>query len=268
MTTDAPAYPNRPLRLMLVDDHDLFRTGLRTLLEETGHKVMDVSHGAAAVRLARSFRPHVVVMDMNMPETSGIEAARLMLAEHPDVAILMLTITADEDSVLDAVRAGASGYLLKDAALPEILAGIEAAAAGHSAISPRVASALVASVRDAATPEPSTPVTPLLSARERTVLALLANGYENIEIAERLFVSPSTVKNHVSRLFEKLGVDNRVRAAAFAIRHGLADLERVAPVAVTRPQAGEGGPQRSHGRRDRAWRRPRTRAGAPSPPRS
>ena len=217
-------WPQTDLRVMLVDDHDLFRTGLRTLLERAGFGVVEASGAEVAVRLARSFRPDVVVMDMHMPGTSGIEATRLLHAEHPDLAILMLTVTADDERVLEAVRAGASGYLLKDAALPDIVAGIEAAAAGHSAIAPAAASALVASVR--LTQDEARPPQPVLSERERTVLALVANGYENIEIAERLYVSPSTVKNHVSRLFEKLGVDNRVRAAAFAIRHDLANLER------------------------------------------
>jgi DNA-binding NarL/FixJ family response regulator len=214
--------PHINLRVMLVDDHDLFRTGLRTLLEKAGFEVIEASGAEVAIRLTRSFRPDVVVMDMNMPGTSGIEATRLLHAEHPELAILMFTVAADDDRVLEAVRAGASGYLLKDAALPDVIAGIEAAAAGHSAMAPAAASVLVASIRD--TPAGEHPTQPVLSERERTVLALVAHGYENIEIAERLYVSPSTVKNHVSRLFEKLGVDNRVRAAAFAIRHDLADL--------------------------------------------
>jgi DNA-binding NarL/FixJ family response regulator len=217
---DTKAHP----RVMLVDDHDLFRTGLRTLLEKEGFGVVEAPRAEVALRRARSFRPDVVVMDVNMPETSGIEGTRLLKAEHPDLAILMLTVTVDDERVLEAIRAGASGYLLKDAALSDIVAGIEAAAAGHSALAPSVASALLASVRRAAEAQ-SRPERPSLSERERTVLALVANGYENVEIAERLYVSPSTVKNHLSRLYEKLGVDNRVRAAAFAIRHDMADLD-------------------------------------------
>jgi DNA-binding NarL/FixJ family response regulator len=221
----ATARAHHHLRVMLVDDHDLFRTGLRTLLEKAGFGVVDARSAEVALRLARSFRPDVVVMDVNMPGMGGIEGARLLKAEHPNLPILMLTVTADDERVLEALRAGASGYLLKDAALPDVVAGIEAAAAGHSAIAPSVASVLVASVRRTPTTKPPTAEPPRLTERERTVLALVANGYENTEIAERLYVSPSTVKNHISRLYEKLSVDNRVRAAAFAIRHDLADLE-------------------------------------------
>ena len=218
------AAARRCLRLMVVDDHDLFRGGLRTLLEHEGYKVVEATGGEAALRLARSFRPDVVVMDMNMPGISGIEATRMLLVEHPNISVLMLTGASEDEGVLHAVRAGASGYLLKDSRLPEIVAGIEAAAAGHSAIAPRVAPALLASVRDATRTQPAT-TSHALSDGERTMLALVAGGCDNVEIAERLYVSTSTVKSRLSRLFERLGVQNRVQAAAFAARHGLAELE-------------------------------------------
>lgn len=212
------------MRLMVVDDHELYRTGLRTLLVHEGYKVVEAPSGDVALRLARSFQPEVVVMDMNMPGTSGIEATRMLVTEHPRLSVLILTVTAEDDSVLDAVRAGAAGYLLKDAPMSEIVAGIEAAAAGHPAISPRVASTLMRTVRSAPTPPSAAARGPALSEREHTVLALVARGYENAEIAGRLYVSLSTVRNLVSRLFEKLGVDNRVQAATFAVRHELVDL--------------------------------------------
>ena len=120
-----------PIRVLIVDDHDLFRTGLRALLEEVGFEVADSASGPAAVRRAPSFAPDVVVMDMNMPEMSGVEATPLMLKAAPGTSNLMLTIATDEAEVLDAVRAGASGYLLKDAELDDIVAGIHAAAAGQ-----------------------------------------------------------------------------------------------------------------------------------------
>ena len=221
---DLDARRQRCLRLMVVDDHELYRTGLRTLLVQEGYKVVEAPSGEVALRLARSFRPEVVVMDMNMPGTSGIEATRMLLTEHPGLSVLMLTVTADDESVVDAVRAGAFGYLLKDAQMSEIVAGIEATAAGHSAISPRVASALVRTVRSATTMPSAITRGPALSKRERTVLALVAQGYENAEIARRLYVSLSTVRNLVSRVFEKLGVDNRVQAATFAVRHELVDV--------------------------------------------
>ena len=221
---DLEARRQKCLRLMVVDDHELYRTGLRTLLVQEGYKVVEAPSGEVALRLARSFRPEVVIMDINMPGTSGIEATRMLVTEHPGLAVLILTVTADDESILDALRAGAFGYLLKDAPTREIVAGIEAAAAGHSAISPRVASTLVRTVRSAPAPSSAIASVPALSERERTVLTLLADGYENAQIAHRLYLSLSTVRNLVSRVFGKLGVDNRVQAATFAVRHGLADI--------------------------------------------
>ncbi len=211
-----------------MDDHDLFRTGLRALLEEEGFEVADASSGAAGVRRAKGFAPDVVVMDMNMPEMSGVEATPLVLEVAPLASVVMLTIATDDERVISAVRAGASGYLLKDAPLEEIAAGVRAAAVGQSAIAPRVAGALLHSVRSSASPAPdasAAPALPALSEREREVLVLLADGWDNAEIARRLYLSPSTVKNHVSRLLDKLGVDNRIQAATSAIRGGLVPLD-------------------------------------------
>ena len=214
-------------RVLIVDDHDLFRAGLRALLEDEGFEVTDASGGAEAARRARGFSPDVVVMDMNMPEMTGVEATPLVLEAAPGASVLMLTIATDDGRVLDAIHAGASGYLLKNAPLEEITAGVRAAADGHSAIAPRVAGALLHSVR-AAVPVPEehldAPELPSLSARERDVLELLAEGYDNTEIAARLYLSPSTVKNYVSSLLGKLGVDNRVQAATFALRCGLHEV--------------------------------------------
>ena len=217
----------RPIRVLIVDDHDLFRTGLRALLEEAGFEVADSASGPAAIRRAPSFAPDVVVMDMNMPGMSGVEASPLVLEASPLASVLMLTFATDDTRVVDAVRAGASGYLLKDAELADIAAGIRAAAAGHCAIAPRVASALVQSVRsfDSALPGAEAPAGPDLSVREQQVLSLLSEGCDNPEIAARLYLSQSTVKNHVSKLLEKLQVDNRVQAATFAVRHGLSHVE-------------------------------------------
>jgi DNA-binding NarL/FixJ family response regulator len=216
------------IRVLIVDDHDLFRTGLRALLEDEGFEVTDASGGAEAARRARGFQPDVVVMDMNMPEMTGVEATPLVLEAAPAASVVMLTIATDDQRVLGAVRAGASGYLLKDAPLEEIAAGVRAAADGHSAIAPRVARALLDSVRTAVPVEPVLPEPadlPDLSARELDVLELLADGCDNTEIAARLYLSPSTVKNHVSKLLDKLGVDNRVQAATFALRNGLVSVK-------------------------------------------
>ena len=219
---------HRATRVLIVDDHDLFRTGLRALLEDEGFEVTDASGGPEGARRARGFQPDVVVMDMNMPEMNGVEATPLVLEAAPAASVLMLTIATDDERILGAIRAGASGYLLKDAPLEEIAGGVSAAAAGYSAIAPRVAGALLHTVRSTASapqavPEP--PALPDLSARELDVLELLAEGYDNTDIAARLYLSPSTVKNHVSKLFEKLGVDNRVQAATFALRNGLVSVK-------------------------------------------
>ena len=160
-------------------------------------------------------------MDVHMPDMSGIDAARMLLAEHPGLAVLMLTVAADHDEILDAIVAGASGYLLKDAELPAVVAGIEAAAAGHSAIAPRVAPLVLRSVRAREAPARPVAACPELSRRERAVLALMVDGHQNSEIARRLYVSPSTVKNHVCSVFEKLGVRSRIEAATFAVIHDL-----------------------------------------------
>lgn len=214
--------PMSRLRILLVDDHELFRVGLRELLEAEGFEVADAASGESALRQCRSVRPDVVVMDMNMPGMSGIEATRGILEAHPAAAVLMLTVAADDERVLEAIRAGATGYLLKEARLAEIVAAVNAAAAGRSPIAPGVAGALVASVREGGGPS-SRPAASSLTDREGAVLALLAQGYDNRAIARRLFVSPSTVKNHVSSVLAKLGLENRVQAAAYAVRHGLVD---------------------------------------------
>jgi DNA-binding NarL/FixJ family response regulator len=213
----------RPIRVLIIDDHDLFRTGLRALLEEAGFHVADADSGAAGIRRAPSFQPDVVVMDMNMPGMTGIEATPRVLEAVPGASVLVLTIATDDARVIEAIRAGASGYLLKDAPLDEIAAGVRAAANGQSAIAPRVAGAILASVRNGGPPaeEDEPPAQPDLSPREHEVLRLLARGCDNAQIAEQLFLSQSTVKSHVSHLLVKLGVDNRVQAATFAVRNGL-----------------------------------------------
>jgi DNA-binding NarL/FixJ family response regulator len=216
---------DRRLRVLVVDDHEMFRTGLRALLEEEGFEVADSESAEAALRRLRSFRPDVVVLDMNMPGMSGVEAIPLMLEAAPDTTVLMLTIADDDERVLDAVQAGAAGYLLKDAELGEIVGAIRSVAAGFGAVAPGVAGILLKTVKSAGASPAGRAPTPLvsLSPREREVLALLSEGCGNADIARRLYVSSSTVKHHVSRLLDKLGVSNRVQAATFAIRAELYD---------------------------------------------
>jgi DNA-binding NarL/FixJ family response regulator len=216
---------NRRIRVLVVDDHDLFRTGLRALLEEEGFDVGDSVSAEAALRRLPGFRPDVVVMDTDMPGMSGLEAIPLVLLAAPKASVLMLAIAADDEQVLDAVRAGASAYLLKDAELSEISAAIRAVAAGMCAVAPGIAGVLLEYVRSTpARPAERAPGTSVaLSPRERDVLTLLCQGYDNGDIARQLFVSASTVKHHVSRILEKIGASNRVQAATFAVRAGFYD---------------------------------------------
>ncbi len=210
---------------MVVDGHDLFRSGLRRLLDdEPGLTVVaDARRGEEAVEKAAELRPHVVVMDINMPGMSGIEATRALLAVSPRSAVLMLTISEAEDDVLNSVLAGASGYLVKDATLPQIVSAVRATSAGESIISPKVAGTLLARLRRQGAPEHEQPLAADLSERELEVLALLVAGSDNGEIGRQLHLSASTVKHHVSNMLEKLGVANRIQAAVLAVQLGLLD---------------------------------------------
>ena len=209
------------LRVLLVDDSELFRTGLQALLRSEAFEVASAGSGEEALRQVGAFHPDVVVMDIGMPGMSSSEATRRILAAAPETFVMMLTGTEGAD-VLDAVRAGASGYVLKGADLSDIVKAIRATAAGHAPFAPQVAGALLAMVRQSPVAE-ERGLRVALSARERQVLVLLADGCNNAEIAHRLYVSPSTVKNQISALLLKLHVDNRTKAACVAIRAGLVD---------------------------------------------
>jgi DNA-binding NarL/FixJ family response regulator len=212
------------MRLLLADDHTLFRRGLRELLEGYGFSVIgEAPNGSSAVRLARELRPDVIVMDLSMPGMTGVEATQAILDEDPGARILVLTISVEEEQVLDALLAGACGYLLKDAEVAEIVAGVRAAVAGDTMISPTVATRLVSRLRDQRRSErvEAPPKPPPLTSRERDILKLLAQGRENSAIANELVISPATVKTHVAHLLDKLGLENRVQAAVFAVRHGI-----------------------------------------------
>jgi DNA-binding NarL/FixJ family response regulator len=212
------------IRALVVDDHDLFRRGLRELLEEQGIRVIgEAATGGDAVALAARARPDVVVMDLNLPQVSGIEATRELVAANPQARVLVLTVASDERTVLDALIAGACGYMLKDATIEEIAAGVRAAASGQSFVSPRVAHHVLGRLRgQAGTDSGRAPDDTRLSERELEILRLIADGYDNDQIAETLFLSPRTVKNHVSSILAKLEMDNRVQAAVYAVRRGIA----------------------------------------------
>jgi DNA-binding NarL/FixJ family response regulator len=213
------------MRVLVLDDHELFRIGLRQLLESEGFEVADAGSAEAALRRLPGLSPDVVVIGLNRPGTPAGGAMRVIEEATSGAAVLMLALVADHEQVVEAVRAGAVGYLLKDSELTQIVAGIRSVAAGHSALSPEVGRILIDHLRQRAGDDtaPASAHRHDLSARERQVLSLLASGCDNAEIGATLFVSRSTVKNHVSRLFEKLEVENRVQAAAYAIRNGLVE---------------------------------------------
>ena len=210
------------IRVLLVEDHALFRQGLRELLDTAGLSVIgEASDGVTAVRLTRELRPDVVVMDLSMPRMDGIDAtSEIMKAERPPV-VLVLTVSTTNDDVLDAIAAGASGYLLKDAAADEIVNAVRNANSGSSTLSPTIAGAVVRRVREQSATNQQPEDLLALSEREKEILRLVALGRDNTEIAQELYLSPSTVKNHVSSILEKLGVDSRVQAAVRAARAGI-----------------------------------------------
>jgi DNA-binding NarL/FixJ family response regulator len=211
------------LRVVLADDHDMFRTALRHLLEENGpvRVVGEAATGDGAVAAVREHAPDVVIMDLSMPGTGGVEATRLIVSESPHTNVVVLTVSEDANDVVDAIVAGACGYLLKSASIEELIAGIRAAASGDALISPVIAGRLLTHVRSQVQrPEPET--RSHLSARELDVLKLVAEGRDNADIAAMLFISPKTVKNHISNILMKLQIENRIQAAVYAVRRGLA----------------------------------------------
>jgi len=210
------------LRVMLVDDHDLFRTGLRNLLEEQGvHIVAEAPDGNLALQLVRELAPDVVVMDLNMPGMNGIEATREITRLAPLTRVLVLTISDQDGDVMDAILAGACGYLMKDSSIQDLMQGIRAASVGESLISPHIASKVLQRIRAASVDAGGVVARPELSDRETEVLKLIANGKDNAEIAQELHISPKTVKNHISNILMKLQIDNRIQAAVYAVRSGL-----------------------------------------------
>jgi len=216
--------PRGGIRVVIVDDHGLFRTGLRSLLEEQGIEVVgEAGDGVEALEVVREATPEVVLMDLNMPGMSGVEATARIAQIAPLTRVVVLTISDDDTDVMDAILAGACGYLLKDSSIHDLLRGISAAAIGESLISPQIAAKVLQHLRATTTvPHAVETVQAQLSDRELEVLRLIANGKDNAEIARELVISPKTVKNHISNILVKLQIDNRIQAAVYAVRSGLA----------------------------------------------
>lgn len=210
------------IRILIADDHPVFRYGLRALLsaEPTTEVVGEATTGEEAIAQALSLQPDVILMDINMPGVNGIEATRRIITEIPHVSILVLTMFDDDDSVFAAMRAGARGYLLKGAEGEETVRAISVVHNGEAIFSPSIARRLMqyfGASRPTALPQ----LFPDLTEREREILALIAQGYTNPAIAEKLVLSPKTVRNHVSNIFSKLQVAGRAEAIIRARDAGL-----------------------------------------------
>lgn len=210
------------IKLLIVDDHEVVRLGLRTALEaeEDIEVVGDLGDATVALQEAEIKRPHVVLMDVRMPGLGGIEACRMLRERLPDTRVVMLTSYSDEDAVFASIMAGAAGYLLKNTGRADLLSAVRSAARGDSLLDPAVTARVLSKLRDLAEKEEDREVASL-SAREKEVLALVADGKTNREIAGVLIISENTARNHVSRILDKLGLSRRSEAATFAAQHGL-----------------------------------------------
>ena len=218
--TEAPS-----IRILIADDHEVVRIGLSALLDrQPGFRVVgQASSGQEAIRLARALRPDVAVLDIRMPDGSGTDACRVITTESPGTPVVMLTSYADEEALFEAISAGASGYVLKRIGSDELVSAIRTVAAGQSMLDPAVTAAVLERLRHAAHAEESGAFQELTE-QERRVLAHIAQGESNREIAEAMQLAEKTVRNYVSNILAKLSLASRAQAAAFAIRNRLTEL--------------------------------------------
>ncbi len=215
-----------PIRVVVVDDQELFRRGLIMLLGVEGdiEVVGEASDGHAAIDLVVSSMPDVVLLDVRMPKGPGIEACVAIHEVVPSAKIIMLTVSDEESDLYDAVKNGASGYLLKDASIDEVAQAIRVVAEGQSLISPSMAVKLIDEFKQMSRTDRSSVPTPRLTDRELEVLRLVAKGMNNREVAKQLFISENTVKNHVRNILDKLQLHSRMEAVMYAVRERLLDL--------------------------------------------
>ncbi|MEV0443251.1 response regulator transcription factor [Streptomyces spectabilis] len=214
-----PAEPKAPIRVFLLDDHEVVRRGLRDLLEgEPDIEVVgDAGTGAQALVRGPALRPDVAVLDVRLPDGDGIRVCRELRSLMPDLACLMLTSFDDEDALLDAIMAGAAGYVLKQIKGSDLVTAVRTVASGQSLLDPATTARLMRSLRGPGdAPPPEDARIAALNDRERAILALVGEGLTNRQIGERLYLSEKTVKNHISRMLAKLGVERRVQAAVLA----------------------------------------------------
>ena len=213
-----------PIRLLLADDHRMLREGLRRSLTDEGFDVIgEASDGAEAVEMASNLKPDVVLMDVTMPDVDGVEATRRLSASHPEIPVVMLTMHADESVIADAMRAGASGYLVKDCSTDEIAQTLREAASPDTAMSSGLANAMLQEVRRI-DPEPAEESDRIVTKREVEVLQLIADGCSTQEVADSLYISQKTVKNHLASIYQKLDARDRTQAVLQAVRMGIVRL--------------------------------------------
>jgi DNA-binding NarL/FixJ family response regulator len=209
------------LRVVVADDHPVFRDGLAMILRERGIEVVaEVADGQEALAAVAASDPDVVLMDLTMPGMSGIEATRRIAAEHPAVMVLVLTMSEDDDSLFAALRAGARGYLLKEAGADDIARAVVTVARGESVLAARVSARVMDAIRGVRLANGPLPF-PRLTARERQVLELVARGYQNARVAQHLGLSEKTIRNHISAILAKLPAATRAEAVALARDEGL-----------------------------------------------
>jgi DNA-binding NarL/FixJ family response regulator len=219
----AMALSENALRVVLADDHHFFREGLRGVLVADGVAVVgEATNGAEAVALTRELTPDVVVIDLNMPGSPGSDAIPRILASSPGVAVVVLTVSADGEDVLGALAAGACSYLVKDTRTDELAGAVRQAAGGQAVLSREVAQILTSRALENGAAEQASTDLPALTDRETEVLRLLVDGADNVAIGRELSISPHTVKQYMTNIFEKLQVNGRVQAAVYAVRAGLA----------------------------------------------
>ncbi len=212
------------IKLIIVDDHKLFREGIKALLAVTDdiEIVGEAEDGATAMKRIRELEPDVILMDINMPGLNGIRVTEQILAQHPQIRIIMLTMLEDDASIFHAMRAGARGYLLKGAEPEEVLSVIRAVAEGQALFGPAIATRLMNYFKElGAKPAVSGVLFPELTEREVEVLRLISQGLNNQEIARKLFLSPKTIRNHITSIFSKLQVADRAQAIVRAREAGL-----------------------------------------------
>lgn len=211
------------IRVLLVEDHTIVREGLRLLLsrEPDITVVAEAANGRQAVTAVGKHRPDIVIMDISMPDMDGLEATRIIRAEHPAVQVLILTMHESDEFFFRALEAGAAGYIVKKAAMDDLVSGVRDVARGDAVLYPSMAKKLIRDYVSHVQEAPEAEGYPSLSDREREVFFLLAKGLTNQQIADQLVISPSTVQTHRSRIMQKLGLQVRADLVRYAIRHGL-----------------------------------------------